>query len=1519
MDESSEEESEKKIKKKRKKHKKDYSLEESEEEESESEKKSSKKAKKKTPKDEEITEEDEKNKYSLSSDESDDENKKEKKKRKEKEKKKNIKDFSDNEYSSKKKDKKRKKHKKPRNKSDEEDSNDDDTFEETKKKSRNKNSDESESSKEKNRKKKKYKKQEKANFQPSDSDSEENEKQKAKKLRKKKNSFSKDEDEFEKSDIYGDRIPAPLIKKIEKKEKYKDAKKSEESEESSEKNVIILDKSSAYSKFVENNKITNNIIEFLDDNFEEIETSKGYEELKNIIKEFKLKYIPYKNLQRFSIAIIGNCSSGKSTFLNYLLGLKHFLEVKSTITTKCICIIRHKKENKKPKIYSVKVENRTDRKDKFYNFVPNEDLGDDVAKIIADRNKEIGDKKVGNNIEKYFLIIEYDIPFFHGELENYADLFEFMDVPGLNEASENKTTSPGEIKNKNDIIENQEELSENNDDIKKSLDEQNLKNDETKEESEKLTNIYYKEIFPFIKMNIKFCLFIFDANEYGGKDALLVLKTYLEKDKKAYEEIEERLKLINDSNDSENKKKFEKLELKKKLEKLEQSDYISVQTFKDSIFLLNKVDTIPKEEERKNANKNFIEFMTKSFIKDENIGNRIEGFYLTKENETQINAKKLNLKISRMDSFKDYFIFYNEFPGDYEPHSKYFNKYIVKIMNEEFNLDLDDEDETNSEDEEFEIPNEKDLENYINKKCPKWMDKSDFELYINLKKLVGENPNLIEFISPKMFIKLKKAFKHAKRKYKIKDKVQHVDIIIKNKMIKVIDEYLDNHKYLSIEKDVQKDLKIHLCKKKSKLQKALNNMKKNKQGIANPLKAVQKFDSEIKRMLEFDGKSKIINEIKKKSEELKDYLQNTASMKLLLVGPHSSGKSTFLNSLIGYNTNLLPTQDRECTKVCVIIKYSEEKKAKLYKSSFISNEAGYNFFTYNEEDLIAQGEKSIYETLNNINNDGKSKENFLFFLLKTRIEFFDIMGLSKEDKEKIELLDFPGLDTEFLKAQETAKKLLLVIDGFIFLTARVTFAKDDDSILRNIIFDSISERNYFSLETCLFIINKIDINKDFDIEFVKHQILKIFDNCYNGMPLIEVHQQKEDIHSDSLCITGFSSQYYKEYQEFSEAVNDFEGFIIKNKEKNKKSGFFGWMGDKIDKIMNVFVGENEVKNIKENLEEQYMKIKKLKDYKFRDEEINEYFERISKIKFEKIKKEDKYDIIKLYIYLKENKKEYKKYKSSKFGQLIEKNKDIIINVKKFYFEKQVINAIDFLENLYIKFLEYLSINSLKMKNENINIFQDIKKEIIIKDINKEFSDIKERILSQFDNVKTAILNNLNDCDGKKEFEKAVKNNKNNLDALIRYSNRQIANYEYYLRKKSNEINDKLQLNEFQQQKEEFQRNMMKFRQANINNEIKGNSNEYIMKKSFLFFFKIYDNEKTIFEYKNKINQFLGDSEYEYGETLEKNRDKAISKINDLFDTINEKIDNFKGNINDLRDFIQKLELKIYETLGINEE
>ena len=45
--------------------------------------------------------------------------------------------------------------------------------------------------------------------------------------------------------------------------------------------------------------------------------------------------------------------------------------------------------------------------------------------------------------------------------------------------------------------------------------------------------------------------------------------------------------------------------------------------------------------------------------------------------------------------------------------------------------------------------------------------------------------------------------------------------------------------------------------------------------------------------------------------------------------------------------------------------------------------------------------------------------------------------------------------------------------------------------------------------------------------------------------------------------------------------------------------------------------------------------------------------------------------------------------------------------------------------------------------------------------------------------------------------------------------------------------------------------------------------------------------------------------------------KAKSKIKNLFELINGKIENFNGNIEDLKKLVEHIELKIYETLGIN--
>ena len=156
----------------------------------------------------------------------------------------------------------------------------------------------------------------------------------------------------------------------------------------------------------------------------------------DIMKE----YLNYTQLDYFSIPIIGKISSGKSTFLNSLLGLD-CLESNTIITTKFICIIRHNKELSTPKLYPVILQKRkSEINQKTYNFIKDEknELKGDLNENIKKINKKISDCKDLNklNNEEFFYILEANLDIFRGQNYIYSKIFEFMDLPGLNEITD---------------------------------------------------------------------------------------------------------------------------------------------------------------------------------------------------------------------------------------------------------------------------------------------------------------------------------------------------------------------------------------------------------------------------------------------------------------------------------------------------------------------------------------------------------------------------------------------------------------------------------------------------------------------------------------------------------------------------------------------------------------------------------------------------------------------------------------------------------------------------------------------------------------------------------------------------------------------------------------------------------------------------------------------------------------------------------------------------------------------------
>ena len=161
---------------------------------------------------------------------------------------------------------------------------------------------------------------------------------------------------------------------------------------------------------------------------------------KNIKDFFYKKYGPFLNINRFIIPIIGVINSGKSTFMNNLLNLQNILQIGDTITTRFAAIIRHDKNANIPEIYNVDIERRSDSgfnfKEKGENLLKK---NQNISKIIEELNKDIeknqniNSEKYLYEPEKYFLIIRTRIHFFEGVYEDYGNLIDFLDIPGLDE------------------------------------------------------------------------------------------------------------------------------------------------------------------------------------------------------------------------------------------------------------------------------------------------------------------------------------------------------------------------------------------------------------------------------------------------------------------------------------------------------------------------------------------------------------------------------------------------------------------------------------------------------------------------------------------------------------------------------------------------------------------------------------------------------------------------------------------------------------------------------------------------------------------------------------------------------------------------------------------------------------------------------------------------------------------------------------------------------------------------------
>ena len=312
-----------------------------------------------------------------------------------------------------------------------------------------------------------------------------------------------------------------------------------------------------------------------------------------------------------------------------------------------------------------------------------------------------------------------------------------------------------------------------------------------------------------------------------------------------------------------------------------------------------------------------------------------------------------------------------------------------------------------------------------------------------------------------------------------------------------------------------------------------SNNKKSKTNKTNKmdeyLKKLENIINVIKLYINEDtnDKNSLTSILSSKMRRLRKYISNGKNIYIPFIGGSSAGKSTILNSLIGYN--LFPESQSECTTRGIIIKYGKE--VEIYEVK-LDNEN--DFYTFEEGDkYVSKTVKKVQEYLKCLNFQYGKDESKYFYIVKTPIKFFDDYKFDEELKKNILLVDLPGSDTSNNKFNEHDKtertvyeKLIEISSSFIFINrGRGITSVENRKVLNqayNTIIDNSSLGKKF-IDNCLFVINMFKpLNeKEKDILGIKNDLYTI---------IFDDNQQKEKKNNLELINSSlFDAKSYMEY------------------------------------------------------------------------------------------------------------------------------------------------------------------------------------------------------------------------------------------------------------------------------------------------------------------------------------------------------------------------------------------------------
>ena len=262
----------------------------------------------------------------------------------------------------------------------------------------------------------------------------------------------------------------------------------------------------------------------------------------------------------------------------------------------------------------------------------------------------------------------------------------------------------------------------------------------------------------------------------------------------------------------------------------------------------------------------------------------------------------LYLKRFKYESFYDYLLCIIEEFNNNEKIS--IEEYIIKKMSKDFNinieenLDIDDEDE-----EEQNLIDKKKILETINNNAIKKGLKSE----LSIRNYNYYNDYFMTY---------------SKKKKEEDLGEQHLNFtsLLSTSFNNTIKEFIENYK----EKTLKNKLMTKLGLTEEDLKKS--EIKDNSTStIVNPMSLIQSLKNIIDSLSQIEPNEGYIKDLSTKYKETLLDIEEK-KLRIPLFGEYSSGKSSLINTLIGYNYNVIPIDTKVCTNIALVVKYTKNKK-----------------------------------------------------------------------------------------------------------------------------------------------------------------------------------------------------------------------------------------------------------------------------------------------------------------------------------------------------------------------------------------------------------------------------------------------------------------------------------------------------------------------------------------------------------------------------------------------------------------